>query len=60
MNNEQIENIIKFDCKHSLKYLLEQRLINEKLTQEAINQIKEAYKMLELNLIEKLTDNTII
>ncbi len=59
MNNEQITEIIKFDCKYSLKYLLEQRLIDEHLSTEAIKQIKEAYDMLELNLIEKLTDNTI-
>jgi len=59
MNDEQITKIIKFDCECSLKYLLEQRLVDELLSTEAINQIKEAYEMLELNLIEKLTDNTI-
>lgn len=59
MNEEQITEIIKFDCEQSLKYLLELRLSDEHISQEAIKQIKESYKMLELNLIEKLTEKTI-
>ena len=59
MNNEQIIKTIKFHSKESLKYLLELRLADENLTNETIKQIKQAFKMLELNLIKDLTNNTL-
>lgn len=59
MNKDKIIEIINFDCQESLKYLLEHRLAEENLSTKAINQIKLAYEMLELNLTTKLTDNTL-
>lgn len=59
MDKEKIIEIIHFDCSQSLKYLLERRLKEENLSTKAINQIKLAYELLELNLTTKLTDNTL-
>lgn len=59
MNNEQIIETIKFHCEESLKYLLKRRLENEKLSSNAINEIKEAYEFLQENLIAQFTNNTI-
>lgn len=59
MNNDKIIETIKFHSKESLKYLLKLRLADENLSNEAIKQIKQAFKMLELNLIEDLANNTL-
>lgn len=58
MNKNELIELIKFHCQESKKILLKFRLDNENLSKEAIKQIKQSYKMLELNLIAEITDNT--